>query len=78
MDFEWVAIALGDVAWITLAFALGFGVWIVGAMLAYAAHHLLLLDRTGAPLVVTSGNAEGAGIVYQDADAAARLAPLPH
>jgi len=25
MDFEWVAIALGDVAWITLAFALGFG-----------------------------------------------------
>jgi predicted Kef-type K+ transport protein len=24
MDFEWVAIALGDVAWITLAFALGF------------------------------------------------------
>jgi predicted Kef-type K+ transport protein len=25
MDFEWVAIALGDVAWISLAFALGFG-----------------------------------------------------
>jgi predicted Kef-type K+ transport protein len=25
VDFEWVAIALGDVAWITLAFALGFG-----------------------------------------------------
>ena len=25
MDFEWVAIALGDVAWIALAFALGFG-----------------------------------------------------
>ncbi|MBT8061121.1 MAG: cation:proton antiporter [Gammaproteobacteria bacterium] len=25
MDFEWVAIALGDVAWITLAFALGLG-----------------------------------------------------
>ncbi len=25
MDFEWVAIALGDVAWITLAFTLGFG-----------------------------------------------------
>ena len=25
MDFEWVAIALGDVVWITLAFALGFG-----------------------------------------------------
>ena len=24
MDFEWVAIALGDVAWISLAFALGF------------------------------------------------------
>ncbi len=24
MDFEWVAIALGDVTWITLAFALGF------------------------------------------------------
>jgi len=24
MDFEWVAIALGDVTWITLAFCLGF------------------------------------------------------
>jgi len=24
MDFEWVAIALGDVSWITLAFVLGF------------------------------------------------------
>jgi len=24
MDFEWVAIALGDVAWISLAFSLGF------------------------------------------------------
>jgi hypothetical protein len=24
MDFEWVAIALGDVVWISLAFALGF------------------------------------------------------
>jgi len=24
MDFEWVAIALGDVAWISLAFFLGF------------------------------------------------------
>ena len=24
MDFEWIAIALGDVAWITLAFCLGF------------------------------------------------------
>lgn len=24
MDFEWVAIALGDVTWITLAFSLGF------------------------------------------------------
>jgi len=30
MDFEWVAIALGDVAWITLAFALGFGARLVG------------------------------------------------
>jgi predicted Kef-type K+ transport protein len=30
MDFEWVAIALGDVAWISLAFALGFGVRLVG------------------------------------------------
>src|SRR5210317_2465731 len=29
MDFEWVAIALGDVAWITLAFALGFGARLV-------------------------------------------------
>ena len=24
MDFEWVAIALGDVTWISLAFSLGF------------------------------------------------------
>ncbi len=30
MDFEWVAIALGDVSWIALAFALGFAVKIVG------------------------------------------------
>jgi predicted Kef-type K+ transport protein len=30
MDFEWVAIALGDVAWITLAFALGFGARLIG------------------------------------------------
>jgi predicted Kef-type K+ transport protein len=30
MDFEWVAIALGDVAWITLAFALGFGSRLIG------------------------------------------------
>ena len=30
MDFEWVAIALGDVAWITLAFVLGFGSRLIG------------------------------------------------
>ncbi|MGB5164902.1 MAG: cation:proton antiporter family protein [Woeseiaceae bacterium] len=30
MDFEWVAIAFGDVAWITLAFALGFGSRLIG------------------------------------------------
>ncbi|MCU7807391.1 MAG: cation:proton antiporter [Candidatus Thiodiazotropha sp. (ex Semelilucina semeliformis)] len=30
MDFEWVAIALGDVAWISLAFALGFLVKLIG------------------------------------------------
>lgn len=30
MDFEWVAIALGDVAWISLAFLLGFLVRIIG------------------------------------------------
>ena len=30
MDFEWVAIALGDVAWITLAFTLGFGARTIG------------------------------------------------
>jgi predicted Kef-type K+ transport protein len=30
MDFEWVAIALGDVAWISLAFALGFGARLIG------------------------------------------------
>jgi glutathione-regulated potassium-efflux system ancillary protein KefC len=30
MDFEWVAIALGDVSWIALAFVLGFAVKAVG------------------------------------------------
>ena len=30
MDFEWVAIALGDVAWISLAFALGFSTRLIG------------------------------------------------
>ena len=30
MDFEWVAIALGDVAWITLAFFLGFLARLIG------------------------------------------------
>lgn len=30
MDFQWVAIALGDVAWVSLAFILGFGARIVG------------------------------------------------
>ena len=30
MDFEWVAIALGDVSWIALAFLLGFGVKFLG------------------------------------------------
>ncbi|NNF17378.1 MAG: cation:proton antiporter [Gammaproteobacteria bacterium] len=30
MDFEWVAIALGDVIWITLAFAFGFGARLMG------------------------------------------------
>jgi len=30
MDFEWVAIALGDVAWIMLAFALGLGARLIG------------------------------------------------
>ena len=30
MDFEWVAIALGDVAWITLAFVLGYGSRLIG------------------------------------------------
>ncbi len=30
MDFEWIAIALGDVAWISLAFVLGFLVRLIG------------------------------------------------
>ena len=30
MDFEWVAIALGDVVWISLAFALGFSARLIG------------------------------------------------
>ncbi len=30
MDFEWVAVALGDVTWISIAFALGFAVKLIG------------------------------------------------
>ena len=30
MDFEWVAIALGDVVWVSLAFALGFCSRLIG------------------------------------------------
>ena len=29
MDFEWIAIALGDVSWITLAFILGLAVRLI-------------------------------------------------
>ena len=30
MSLDWIAIALGDVAWITLAFLMGFGARLVG------------------------------------------------
>ncbi len=49
----------------------------LGLMLAYTPlQHLLCRDLGGAPLVMTSGNASHEPIVYEEADARARLGPL--
>lgn len=44
MDFEWVAIALGDIAWVSAAFAMGFGVRLIGLppMIGFIAAGFLL------------------------------------
>jgi hydrogenase maturation protein HypF len=47
----------------------------LGLMLPYTPLHHLLLRRTG-PIVLTSGNVSDEPIAYDDADAAARLAPI--
>jgi hydrogenase maturation protein HypF len=48
----------------------------LGVMLAYTPQHHLLLRRVAAPIVLTSGNVSDEPIAYEDADAAARLAPI--
>ncbi len=48
----------------------------LGLMLPYTPLHDLLLDRTGRPLVMTSGNRSDEPIAHEDEDAVARLGPL--
>lgn len=48
----------------------------VGVMLAYTPLHLLLLDRVGRPLVMTSGNVSELPICTSNREAQQRLAPL--
>ncbi|MBE9376018.1 carbamoyltransferase HypF [Saccharopolyspora sp. HNM0983] len=48
----------------------------LGLMLPYTPLHRLLLDATGAPIVLTSGNLSDEPIAYRDADAFDRLAPI--
>jgi hydrogenase maturation protein HypF len=48
----------------------------LGLMLPYTPLHHLLLDATGGPVVLTSGNVSDEPIAYDDADATERLAPI--
>jgi hydrogenase maturation protein HypF len=48
----------------------------LGLMLPYTPLHHLLLRRVGEPIVLTSGNVSDEPIAFDDADAAARLAPI--
>ncbi|TNF38646.1 MAG: carbamoyltransferase HypF [Deltaproteobacteria bacterium] len=52
------------------------GVDTVGFMLPYTPLHVLLLERLDRPLVMTSGNLSDAPQLTEDAEAAARLAPI--
>jgi len=60
-----------------VAEAVAFQSPLLGLMLAYTPlHHLLCRALDDAPLVMTSGNPSHEPIVYEDADARRRLAPL--
>jgi hydrogenase maturation protein HypF len=48
----------------------------LGVMLPYTPLHDLLMDATGGPLVMTSGNVSDEPIAFDDADARVRLAPI--
>lgn len=50
----------------------------LGVMLAYTPLHYLLLEATGRPLVMTSGNLSDEPIAHIDDDAMARLGPMVH
>ena len=52
MDFEWVAIALGDVTWISLAFALGFLVRLINSMGIVSGETLQKLADLGITLLL--------------------------